>query len=308
MKKLIGFGLICLSILSGGCSQSPVIDQSVHRISKDYEAIGNSAGIRPFVYGRRTLVEFDGSIWGLTARDEHGNALEYKKEGRYYAFNRVLENFSISSGGKQVTYVLIPVEPPPPGPLSDPRIAEATEPNTGTPVIIATLPPPSRPAILDRPAFIVMQDQMKLYRQLLKKASGDESISGDELQTISNKLDGIDRKMMAGTAIVHVNFKHRSTQLDQNDPALTAVLDAAKHADRINIYGRTSAIVAGRNDPLIAMGRAVAVKGFLVDHGIEESRIQITSLAEGDFIVSPQLKEADQYNRRAAIEIIRKFQ
>jgi len=308
LKKLVGFGLICLSILSGGCSQAPVIDQPVQRISKDYEAIGNSAGIRPFVYGRRTLVEFDGSIFGLTARDEHGNTLEYKKEGRYYTFNRVLENFSISSGGKEVSNVLVPVAPPPPGPLSDPRIAEVTAADTATPVIVANLTPPARPAILDRPAFVVMQNQMKLYRQLLKKAAGNESISGDELQTISSKLDGIDRKMMSGIAIVHVNFKHRSTQLDQDDPVLTAVLDAAKYADRIIIYGRTSAIVAGKNDPLIAMGRAVAMKGFLIDHGIEESRIQITSLAAGDFIVSPQLKEADQYNRRAAIEIIRKFQ
>ena len=162
-----------------------------------------------------------------------------------------------------------------------------------------------QPSHLDEPAFKLMAIQLRHYRQLLAKAESDERVTGAELQALNNKLDGLQKKMDAGVAIIHVYFPQRATTPAADDNALKIALEAAKHADRINIYGRTSSVVAGIHDPDIAINRAVNIKKHLVAHGVSDMRIHVASLAEGDFIVAPALKQAATYNRRAAIEIIR---
>lgn len=301
---------LILLLAMGGCSQNPPIDATVSRVSRDYEAIGEAKGIRPFVYGKRTLIETSGSsFFGITLKDETGQKIDLKKEGNYYAAPRVLEYFTVSSGGREVSFTLLPPPRPVLPPMStEPEVPPENVPMTTASAYLSSQDEPLPPARRERPIFKRMQEQLRQYRHLLNKASNDPSITGEQLQTLSRKLDGLETKMANGVAIVHVYFDHRSTVLNTTDDTLQLVLDAAKHADRINIYGRTSAVAAGKNDASIAAHRAAAIEKYLIAHGIPEERVHTTSLREGDFIVTPELREADRFNRRAAIEIIRNFQ
>lgn len=300
---------LTLLLLTASCSQNPPIDATVSRVSRDYEAIGDARGIRPFVYGKRTLIETSGSLFGITIKDETGQKIDLKREGNYYAAPRVLEYFTTTSGGREVAFTLTPPPKPALPPLStEPdnsglSVAEAPSLHYEFPQVDAM--PPSR---MERPIFKRMQEQLRQYRQLLNKAANDPAITGDELQGLNRRMDSLETKMANGVAIVHVYFDHRSADLDANDSTLELALDAARHADRINIYGRTSAVVAGRNDARLADQRAKATAKYLIDHGIPEALVHTTSLKEGDFLISPQLREAGKFNRRAAIEIIRNFQ
>lgn len=280
------------------------MDAPVTRVSKDYEAIGDASGIHPFIYGKHTLIEFKSPPFGLTVKDEHGIAVGYTKEGRYYSLDRKLDYFTLSAGGREIAFSIAPQEEPPLGPLVDPQEMASTETAAiASPVQLQAHE--RQRSIQDDPIFRAMRDQLKQYRQFLQKAESSEKITGDELESLSKKLDGLDKKMANGVAIVHVHFSNHAVNPPINDNTLMIALDAAKHADRINIYGRTSAVVAGKKDARIARNRAANIKKFLVDNGIKEYRINVSSLAEGDFIVSPKLKGADALNRRAAIELIR---
>lgn len=304
MKKIVGIATIILAGLIGGCAQTPATDAPVTRVSKDYEAMGDASGIHPFIYGKRTLIEFKNAPFGLTVKDIQGETVSYKKEGKYYALERKLDYFTISSGGRTVAFSLAVPEAPPLGPLVDPKPTEPQE------TVAVEAPVPLQPTVPQatrqaEPIFKLEREQLHQYRQLLKKAENDERITGDELHALNRKLEGMEKKMDAGIAIVHVYFADHATQPAHDDPTLKTILEDARYADHINIHGRTSAVVAGKRDADIAMSRAQNIKQYLIGHGIKGYRIEVTSLAEGDFIAAPVLKEADRFNRRAAIELIR---
>lgn len=307
-KPLANACFILIAACATGCAQTPAqtSDTPVTRISKDYEAIGNADGIRPFIYGKRTLIDPGKAGYSLTIRDEHDVNIPYTREGRYYVVDHQLNYFTITTGGKEVAFTLAPPEPPALGPLVDERIAGKIPDDASSPLQIPSAPMPPA-AHLDWPEFVLMKQQLHQYRRLLDKAESIEAVTGRELQALSNKLIGMDRKMEAGTAIVHVYFPENSSSLPTDASLLKTLAEAARNADRINIYGRSSAEMGGKRDASVATERAERLRKYLLSQGVSGTRIHTSALAEGDFIVATRLKEADFYNRRAAVEIIREY-
>ncbi len=85
------------------------------------------------------------------------------------------------------------------------------------------------------------------------------------------------------------------------------MLPAARTAERINVYGRTSSVIAGVNDPRIALERATNTRDYLVSRGVSAHRIQIASLPAGDFIAPASTRQGKAFNQRVAIEMIGTF-
>ena len=293
------------------CSQIPAKENTGSRVSRDYEAIGDASGIQPIVYGKHTLIDFSSAPIWISVKDQNGASVGYTKEGRYYSLDRVLDYFTLSTGFRKVIFKLVPLEKKAQNPL--PPIASLSETHDALPPLVEG--EPSLPPVLlqvqepqaenhDQAVFRLMKKQLSQYRRMLQKAENSQEITGEELQSLQKKLDGIEKKMAAGIAIIHVQFKNRSTTIQQDEDLLDDLLPAARTAERINIYGRTSAIVAGKNDPDIALKRAQHTKQLLTDHGVAPEKIQISSLAAGDFIAPTHTKEGNILNRRAAIEII----
>lgn len=94
MKPMI-LSALALAALLGGCAGLAPDGAARTPVSADYEAIGDTAGVRAFVYGRRTVLEVDGHLFWLAIHDASGAPVAYEREGRYYRLPRKLDNFTV---------------------------------------------------------------------------------------------------------------------------------------------------------------------------------------------------------------------
>jgi len=105
--------LLALTLM-GACAHKPPelpIDEAPHQASRDYEAVGDSTGIRPFVYGKHTLFKFEqGKSFTPSIKDENGATVNYKVKNGYYVLDRKLETFTLSDSGRLVRFNLIPTK------------------------------------------------------------------------------------------------------------------------------------------------------------------------------------------------------
>ena len=287
-------------------SASLPIDETPHKVSSHYEAVGDSTGIRPFVYGKRTLIKLDqGKSFSPSIKDEKGATVNYKVQGGYYVLDRKLDTFTLSGSGHLVRYSLIPLE------IvdiqeSDSNVSDLTHDAVqdveSEREIVANK---HKKISTSDPIYAIMYEQMLRQRKLLDEASRNPSYTGEELFQIHSKLDEIEYKIMEQTkGIVHVHFPFNNTVFSADKEFLDAILPIAKDAARVNLYGRTDSRIADEGNKIIASGRVMAAKEFLVNHGVPENIIRTSWRASGDFIAPARMEEGRKLNRRVTIEII----
>lgn len=81
------------------------VDAAPHKASRDYEAIGDSTGIRPYAYGKRTLIKVDSGVsFPFNIKDEHGTAVNYRMQGGYYVLDKKLDSFTLYGSGRLVQF------------------------------------------------------------------------------------------------------------------------------------------------------------------------------------------------------------
>ena len=68
--------LLASSTFFSACAYTPFHDGVAHRVSQDYTATGAVEGTRAYIYGNRTVLEFDKSPAFLSVKDEKGNPLD----------------------------------------------------------------------------------------------------------------------------------------------------------------------------------------------------------------------------------------
>lgn len=305
MKIYRNIYLFCLVFLAG-CAQAPTqqTDYVVpEKVSSDYEAIGDASGIRPYVYGKHTLIKFDGGTpSSMSIKDKKGASVGYKVQGSYYLVDRKLDMFTLSEKSRTVQFNLIQPEPEVEieqdidneekfGKLTLAEDAGATE-------IVHKIQ-------TSDPIYKIMYEQLLYQRKLFNIASENPKFTGEELYQINTKLDAIEYKVsQQEQAIVHVYFPFNNTEFKPEQDLVKALLPLAKDATKINIFGRTDAITADKGNSYVAKERANAAKDFLVTHGVSADIIRTSSLASGDFIAPAEMEEGRKLNRRVTIQVI----
>lgn len=307
IKRNIFF--VCFFIISA-CSPAPVKTTTGHtpqKVSRDYEAIGDATGIRPYIYGKHTLIKFDaGKPFFMSVKDAQGASVGHTMQGGYYVLDRKLDSFTLTGLRSAVQFNLI--HPESPVETTENTIdsqmenePEALSLSENTETIITS----ERKIKTSDPIYAIMYKQMQQLRKLLNIASENPTYTGEELFQINARLDSIEYKIAnRNAAIVHVYFPFNNTLFKPDSELVNALLPIAKDAIRINVYGRTDAKVPDDGNRQVAEGRVVATKDFLVNHGVPESIIHSYPRASGDFIAPEAVEEGRKLNRRVTIEVI----
>lgn len=95
--------LAASSALFIGCTNIPVGESITRPIGPDYVATGSVQDIRAYVYGNRTILQFDKAPRLLSIRDENGASVPFEKEGNYFRFARRVNFFTVWVDGYAVT-------------------------------------------------------------------------------------------------------------------------------------------------------------------------------------------------------------
>jgi outer membrane protein OmpA-like peptidoglycan-associated protein len=302
----IALGVAAAGLFSA-CAYVPPKEDAARRVSPDYMATGGVEDARAYVYGSVTLFEFGNSAPSfVTVWDASGESVEYERVGRYYRLARVLDNFTVWANGQSVTFAAPMTTRVFSAPIAAAPVA-ADEAKAPEVVKVAALEvPASKPGDEDVAALLKLcENQLADVRRLLEQASTNPKATGQELFDVNARLDEIEARMVtAAAAIVKVSFPTGSTAFKPNPEVAEVLIASGKAADRVNVRGRTDSRVAGPLDAKMALGRAMAARKFLVDHGVSAEKIRVFSQADGDFAAPNVTKEGRSLNRRVEIEFV----
>lgn len=292
--------LLASSALFAACAYVPPKEGATRLVSPDYTTTDQIGDIRAYVYGDRTVLEFDADPAFLSVRDSNGASVTYEKVGRYYRLARRLGTFTAWANGKSVTFSAATVTRV----FSAPLAASTVRPEPVT--VDAVEPAPASVADTDIVALLKLSEkQLEEIRQAIDRASKNTKATGAELYAVNARLDEIEvRLVTAAAAIVQVSFPTGSAAFKPSADVAKVLIGSAKAADRVNVHGHTDARVAGSMDAKIALGRALAARKFLVENGVQADKIKVFSRADGDFVAPNTTKEGRALNRRVEVEFV----
>jgi outer membrane protein OmpA-like peptidoglycan-associated protein len=101
--------------------------------------------------------------------------------------------------------------------------------------------------------------------------------------------------------VLRVSFPDNSATFEPKAETRRALVDSAKSSKRIFIRGFTDSTTATPKATQLAIARAQAAKSFLIDRGIDQSKIEVGAEASGGFIADNKSKEGRGANRRVEI-------
>lgn len=291
------------------CTQAAIqtsMDEEPKKVTRDYEAIGDATGIRPYVYGKHTLIKFDGGKPSfMSIKDEQGASVSYEVKADYHVLDRKLDSFTISGWGRVVRFRILPPKKltnADDSQINDAKQYEQDESlSSETGELMAVI---VQKAELPDTIKAIMKEQLQYQRKLFNDASANPTYTGEELFQINARLDSIESKIAMQNAIVHVYFPFESMVFNPDQKLMDALLPITKDAVKVNLYGRTDSKVADEINSQIAKGRAAAAKDYLVKHGVPVQIIHTSSLASGDFIAPAGMDEGRRINRRVTVEVI----
>lgn len=300
--KMTRIGLILASsAFFSACAYMPAADTPSRRLSPDYTAIGAPENMRAYVYGDRTVLEFENDPMFLSVSDKNGAAVEVERVGRYYRLNQKLDQFTVSVNGRQTAVSASP----------EARVFSASTVVFSSP---ARQAPPL--AVLDTVSqkndqaelialLTLAREQLADVRRLLNAASKNPKASGAELFAANTKLKALEEHLKtANAAMVQVTFPPYKTAFKPSPAVAKVLIESAKMADSIHVRGHTDSFKAGRQDAQIALNRANGAKAFLLKNGVPAEKIMVSAKAEGSFLVPNISKAAKAVNRRVEIEFV----
>ncbi len=291
--------LLASTAFVSACALTTPNEGVSRRVSADYTAKGAAEGTRAYVYGNRTVLEFDGASAFLSVKDETGASVDYEREGRYYRLTRRLDNFTASINGRLVTFS--------PATMTHVFSAPAPIKATAEPVNASVVEPaPASQADVDMVALLKLSEkQLVEVRKAIEAAGKNPKATGAELLAVNAHMDEIEARLVtAAAAIVQVTFPTGSTAFKPSLDVATVLVASARAADRVTVRGRTDSRVAGPINAKIALGRALAARKFLVDNGVQAEKIKVFSQAGGGFVAPNITTEGKALNRRVEIEFV----
>jgi peptidoglycan-associated lipoprotein len=101
-------------------------------------------------------------------------------------------------------------------------------------------------------------------------------------------------------------FEFESDQLTAESVALVPeILDAVKvlEVPEVVVVGHTDTMGAKKANFELGLKRATTVRGLLIDAGLAESTVEVTSHGEGDLLIQTGNNKAEPRNRRVEIAV-----
>ena len=106
-------------------------------------------------------------------------------------------------------------------------------------------------------------------------------------------------------AVYTVHFAFGSAQLAVPEPGAATLIELARTASLVMLRGRTDGTTEAPSESRIARDRAAAVRAYLVQAGVEPSRIRTTWQPVGDHAADNGEPSGRDLNRRVEIELYR---
>jgi len=288
------------------CAYVPPKEEAARRVSPDYMATGAVNDVRAYIYGSRTILEFEGSPLFLSVRDENGASVDFERVGQYYRLSRRLDRFTVWLNGRSVTFSPAMNTRVFSTPARAPAMAAPVTAHPETVKLAAVRPVPASQADADVVELLKLSEkQLAGVRHVLDAAGKNPKATGAELFTLSQRLDKLNTRFVtAAAAVVQVTFPRASTAFNPDAQEAAVLIASGKAARRVNVHGYTDSRAAGPRDAKIALGRALAARQFLVDNGVQPDKIKVFSQVDGDFVAPNISKEGRRLNRRVEIEFV----
>jgi OmpA-OmpF porin, OOP family len=122
------------------------------------------------------------------------------------------------------------------------------------------------------------------------------------------KTQGIENaKMEPGEMLLRLGFTFGRADVPQTVrmrlDAVAAVLSNERADVKVEIAGHTDAVGAEEYNQRLSEQRAESVKAYLVEHGVDASRISVTGYGEAQPRASNDTVEGRRLNRRVEVKI-----
>jgi len=294
--------VIASSTLLGACSTFSPQSGPTYKVGPDYTATGSTTGVRAYVYGDRTLLEYTPAPLFISITDATGSPVYYEKEGKYYRLDRTVRDFTVRANlFKATVFHLVKPKAPKtapastrPAPIPAP-LSVYTAPDARPPVRVQTQADADLSA-----ALAELQKQLTDVRASIEHGAPDAA----SIERMNARLDQIQSKLATtSSSVMMVYFDLYKTGFEPKPEVANLLLSVAKTAETVRVRGRTDSVLAGPADARIAKARATSAQDYLVANGVSPSKIQTTWLAAGDFI-APNTGEGKALNRRVEIEFV----
>lgn len=294
--------VIASSMLLGACSTFSPQSGPSYQVGPDYTATGSTTGVRAYVYGDRTLLEYAHDPLFISITDATGNKVYYEKEGKYYRLDRTVRDFTVRANlFKATVFHLVKPKAPKPAPASTrpapipAPLSVYTAPDARPPVRVQTQGDADLSA-----ALAELQKQLTDVRASIEHGAPDAA----SIERLNARLDQVQSKLATtSSTVLMVYFDLYKTGFEPKPEVASLLLSVAKTAETVKVRGRTDSALAGPADARIAKARATSAQNYLVANGVDPSKIQTTWLAAGDFI-APNTTEGKALNRRVEIEFV----
>lgn len=308
MKRL---PLVVLCAALASCASLQTGEVATSRVSPHYDAIGDSHGIRPFLYGKGTVLELPGKALWLTVTDENGVTVPHEVIGKHVRIARRLSELQVQynlssarfklAAGSETKRAVAPAAIPAPAALSPSLQSEPIRLQATLASTASALDPAAPPKLASNAAlWKIAEHQLSELKAALHKAS----LSEGERAELESKIQALERDFQrAAKVVVSVRFDREQTAFKMHPSVEAALIPAAITASSIDVRGRTDSKIAGPADASIAQARADAATSFLLARGVTRGKISTSSLAAGDRVAPSSTKQGRALNRRVEIEL-----
>ena len=298
---------IAASTMLASCSTLNPSEDPTYRVGPQYVATGSVSGVTAYIYGGRTLLRYNSAPVTLSIRDAAGRKVGFEREGQYYRLDRQLSDFTVRANlVKSTNFHFRPVEQPAPAKPMPAPIASPAAPVP--PVMVAPAPARPQPANTSEEAQLqaLLSDAQRQLAQV-KEVLANGTVDPETLDQLHSNLDAIQERInqfsgQVASTVLMVHFDRYKSGFEPSPEVANLLVSAASAAERVEVRGRTDSVIPGSLDGKIAHERAWSARTYLVNKGIAPEKIEVTSLAAGDFI-APNTPEGRRLNRRVEIEL-----
>lgn len=122
-------------------------------------------------------------------------------------------------------------------------------------------------------------------------------------QSIAPQLPGHAFKQTSDGVVIRVFHPFAKTDFEPGELTAKAIRDGARNAISIEVRGMTDSPVVNPIDKMIAIERAEKARIWLVDNGVNPSKIRVRYFSAGQFIADNRTEAGRALNRRVEVDI-----
>ena len=238
----------------------------------------NTGLIRAFEHNQNTVLQFiDLKKADPIIYDDMGKRIDYSRIGQYAVLPGLYKSVLVRVNGATATVTL-----------------NRTEQTSITPALFST----SQPSELEKTRAELNQTKAEL-------AALKEQIANKRIQKDLSHYSQVKTQVRGNSiTVMRAPFAYGSKDFMPSDDLKNALLPAAQKASSIRLRGRTDSDLADYINARIAQQRALSVKQFLIQNGIDPKKIHVYSTAAGNFIADNSTEVGKAQNRRVDIELV----